>query len=150
MLSAFCVDRFLPQKFFALGKLSIKLIVKVVAVGKDNDRGTIQGILQQMSIEDHRQRFSAALCVPENTALAVRYSCVLCRFDCFSYCKILMVSGKNFEALDSLVGEADKVFDYIQQTIFLEQSFKEGVKLCILGIFITAIFRFPLHKTIFT
>ena len=46
MLSTFCVDRFLPQKFFAFGKLAVKLIVKVVAVGKHNDRGTVQGILQ--------------------------------------------------------------------------------------------------------
>ena len=103
MLSAFSVNRFLPQKFLAFGKLAVKLIIKIVAVGKNNDCGAIQGVLQQMSIKNHRQRLSAALRVPKNAALAVRYGCVLGRFDCFSYRKILMVSGKNFEALDTLV-----------------------------------------------
>ena len=41
--------------------------------------------------------------MPKNTALAVGHGCVLGRFDGLSYCKILMVSGKNFVALDTLV-----------------------------------------------
>ena len=62
-----------------------------------------------MGIENHGQRFPAALGVPENAVLAVR----LCRmsgggnrlFDG----KILMISGKDFERILSVHIEADKV-----------------------------------------
>ena len=97
----------------------------------------------------HRQRLSAALRMPKDAALTVGNSGFLCRDDCFSDCKILMVSRKDFEDLRSLVREADKVLDNIKQPFFLEHTLKEGVKLCVLCVFIAAVFCFPLHKAVF-
>ena len=77
-----------------------------------------------MSIEHHRQRLSAALGVPK-------------------HCKYL-------KRVDTLVRKANKVFDYIKQSCLLEHTLKESIKLCILRVFIVAVFCFPLHKAVFT
>ena len=101
-----------------------------------------------MGIEYHRQRFPAALRMPEHTTLAIRFSSNLGLFDSFSHCKILVVSSQNFNRLLPIAGKQDKIFQNIQQPCFLEHSLIEGVKLCIRSIFVIAIFRFPLHKTV--
>ena len=149
MLTAFSVHRLLSQKVLALCKLTVKLVVKVVSICQHNNGGTVESLLQQMSVEHHRQRFSAALCMPEHTALTVGHSSVFGGFDCLSNRKILMVSCKNFERVYSLIREADKVLNNIKQSFFLEHSLKESVKLSILRILIIAVFGFPLHKTVF-
>ena len=61
-----------------------------------------------------------------------------------------MVSSKDFEGPRSLLGKADKVLDDVQQPFFLEHPLKEGVELGVLRILIATVFRFPLHKAIFT
>ena len=101
-----------------------------------------------MGIEYHRQRFPAALRMPEHTTLAIRFSGNLGLFDSFSHCKILVVSSQNFNRLLPITGKQDEIFQNIQQPCFLEHSLIEGVKLCIRSIFVIAIFRFPLHKTV--
>ena len=51
----------------------------------------------------HRKRFTTSLCMPENTAFTVSNSSVLCRFNRFSYRKILMIPGKNFKGINPLI-----------------------------------------------
>ena len=60
-----------------------------------------------------------------------------------------MISCQNFCLLCSFIREANKILYYIQQPLFLKYTFKKGIKLRMLCIFIIAIFRFPLHETIF-
>ena len=49
------LNRCLAQEGCALGKLRVKLVVKINAVGHHNNGGAIQSFLQQMGIEYHRQ-----------------------------------------------------------------------------------------------
>ena len=86
--------------------------------------------------------------MPEHTTLAIRFSGNLGLFDGLSHCKILVISSQNLNRLLPITGKQDKIFQNIQQPCFLEHSLIEGVKLCIRSIFIIAIFRFPLHKTV--
>ena len=102
-----------------------------------------------MGVEHHRKRFAASLCMPEHTAFTVCNGSVFCRFDCLFNRKILMVAGKNFECVDTLIREANEVLNNIEQSFLLEHTLKESIKLCILSVFIIAVFCFPLHKAIF-
>ena len=142
------LNRCLAQEGCALGKLRVKLVVKINAVGHHNNGRTVQSLLQQMRIEHHRQRFSAALRVPEHTALAVRFSGDFGFLDCFPHRKILMIPRQNLELLLPIAREQDKVFQDVQQPLFLEHSLIEGVKLRIGGVLIIAILCFPLHKAV--
>ena len=101
-----------------------------------------------MGIEYHRQRFPAALRMPEHTTLAIRFSGNLGLFDSFSHCKILVVPSQNFNRLLSIAREQNKVFQDVQQPLFLEHSLIEGIKLRIRSVFIITVFCFPLHKTV--
>jgi hypothetical protein len=75
----------LTQKVRASGKLRIKLIVEVVAVGHDNDGRRVQRFLKQAGLEHHRQGFSAALRMPENSALTVGFRGLRGRFHGFTH-----------------------------------------------------------------
>lgn len=99
MLSAGCMDRVLTQEFAALGELSVELIVEVVSIGQNYDGGAVQSFLEKMGIEDHRQGFSAALGVPEDAAFTICFGAFLGGLNCFPNSKVLMISGKNLEAL---------------------------------------------------
>ena len=101
-----------------------------------------------MGIEYHRQRFPAALRMPEHTTLAIRFSSNLGLFDSFSHCKILVVSSQNFNRLLFIAREQNKVFQDVQQPLFLEHSLIEGIKLRIRSVFIITVFCFPFHKTV--
>ena len=103
-----------------------------------------------MSIEHHGQRLSATLGMPKHTTFAVGNGGMLRGFDCFSDCKILMISSQNLKSIGAAYIKADKILDDVQQAFFLENAFKEGVKLSSLGIFIAAVLGFPLHETLFT
>ena len=115
MFPALGVHRLLTQEVLTLGELAEKLIVKVIAVGQHNDGWAVQSLLQKMCIKDHRQRLSAALGMPEHAAFTVRFRGVLCRFHSFVDSKILVVTGEYLELLQSLVGEADEVFDNVSR-----------------------------------
>ena len=149
MLPALGVHRLLTQEILALGKLSEKLIVKVVSVGQHNDGRAIQCLLQTVCIEHHRQRFTAALSMPKHTAFAVRFRGVLCGLHSLIDSEILVVAREYLELLQSLVGEADKVLDNVQQSLPLKNTLEEGIELCVLRIFVIAVLRFPLHKAVF-
>ena len=73
MISALGVNKLLTQKLTAFRKLRIELIVEVVSIGQYNDGRRQQRRLEQMRVKHHRQRLSAALCVPEHAALSVRF-----------------------------------------------------------------------------
>ena len=102
-----------------------------------------------MCVKYHGQWFSTALRMPEYTAFTICFRCMFCGQNCFIYCKILMVPCQNFNLLWSIIRKTNKIFDNIQQTLFLKHSFKKGIKLSILCIFIISIFCFPFHETIF-
>ena len=59
-----------------------------------------------------------------------------------------MISGKNFYLFQTLIGKTDKVLYYVKQTLFLKDALKEGIKLCVLGVFVAAVLCFPLHKAV--
>ena len=86
--------------------------------------------------------------MPEHTTLAIRFSGNLGLFDSFSHCKILVVPSQNFNRLLPITGKQNKVFQDVQQPLFLEHSLIEGVKLRIRGVFIITVFCFPFHKTV--
>ena len=102
IFAAFSVLWCLTEKVFAAGELSVKLVIQIVTVSDDNDSGAFQCFLQIISTEDHRQRFSAALCMPENAALTVRHGCVFCRLNCLLDCKILMIPSEYLESILSI------------------------------------------------
>ena len=101
-----------------------------------------------MGIEYHRQRFPAALRMPEHTTLAIRFSSNLGLFDGFSYSEILVVPSQNFNRLLPITGKQDEIFQNIQQPCFLEHPLIEGIKLRIRSVFIITVFCFPFHKTV--
>ena len=148
MLSALGVHRFLTKKVLTLGKLSEELIVQIISICKHHNGWAVQRFLQQMSIENHRQGFSAALCMPEYTAFSVSFSSMLGRLYRLIDCEILMVSGQYLKLLQSLIGEADKVLYNVQQAFTGKDTLKESIKLCVLSIFITSVFGFPLHEAV--
>ena len=84
--------------------------------------------------------------MPEHTAFTVCNGSVFCGLNRFSYGKILMVAGKNFECIDTLVRETNEILDNIEQSFFLEHTLKESIELSILRIFIVSVFGFPLLK----
>ena len=141
--------RRLAQEILAAGKLTVKLIVQVIPVCNYNNSRALQRFLQIMGIEHHRQRFPAALCMPEHAAFSICDGGMLGGFDCFLYSEILMISGKHFECLLAVHVEADKVFQDVEKTILLKYTFKESVKLSVLGVLIASVRRFPLHVAIF-
>ena len=88
--------------------------------------------------------------MPKHATFTISNCRVLCRFDSLSDCKILMIASQNLKLLQSLIGEADEVFDDVQQALFFKHPLKECIKLSILRILIAAVFCFPFHEAIFT
>ena len=128
ILAAFSVLRRLTKKVFAAGELTVKLVIQVVTVCNDNDSRAFQRFLQIMSIEDHRQRFSAALCMPEDAALTVRHGCMFCRLNRLFDCEILMIPGEYLESILPIHIKADEVLHDVKEAGLLKQSDKECVK----------------------
>ena len=146
MIAAFRLPGRLAQEVGTFGELAEQLIVKVVAVGQHHDGRRIENLLEQMGVEHHRQRFSASLGMPENTTFPVG----LCGFrsggNRFFNGEILMIGSQN---LCIGTGKADEVFDNVKQTGFVENTLNKSVELGKLGVFITAVFGFPLHEAVF-
>ena len=92
MLFAFRLNGHLPQELRALGKLHIKLVVKVDSVRHHYNGRAVQDLLQQMRIKNHRQRLAAALRMPEHTAFTVRSGRHDGFIDSLSHGEILMIS----------------------------------------------------------
>ncbi len=75
MGAVFGLARLLAQKLAAAGKGAEKLVVEVVAVGKDDERGILHGGMQDDApgIEGHGQALAAALRMPDDAdALVAR------------------------------------------------------------------------------
>ena len=87
--------------------------------------------------------------MPEHTALAVRDGRLFGGFNRLANGEILMIACENLNLLCAVIGEANKILDNIQQTVFLKNALKECVKLRKLGILVAAVRRFPFHKSIF-
>ena len=149
VLSALGLLGRLAQEVLATGELAVELVVQIVAVGDDHNGGALQCRLQVMGIKHHRQGLTAALGMPEHAALAVGDGGVLGGFDSLLYCKILVVACQDLKGIGPVHIKANKVLEDVQEPLFLEDALKEGVKLGILGIFVTAILGFPLHKAVF-
>ena len=87
--------------------------------------------------------------MPENAAFTVRDGCVLCGFNCLADGEILMIACEYLAARQAFIREQDKVFQNIEQTVFLEDALKECVKLGKLRIFVATVLRFPFHIAVF-
>ena len=145
---AFCLDGCLAQEGCALGKLGVKLIVEVDSVRHDHDGRAVQRLLQQMGIENHGQRFSAALGMPEHAAFAVGLGCDDCFLHSLANSEVLVVASQNLKHFCLLHGEANKVLEDIQQPRLVEHPLIEGVKLGISGVLVATIFGLPLHEAV--
>ena len=100
-----------------------------------------------MSIKHHRQRFSAALRMPEHAAFTVRLRGVGGGGNGFLYCEVLMIGTENFCIS---AGKADEILDNIEQPRLVKHSFNKGVELGKLRVLVAAVFCFPLHEAVFT
>ena len=103
----------LAQEVFAPGELPVKLVVQVVAVGDDHNRGALQRLLQVVGIKDHGQGLAAALGVPEHAALAVSLDGVSGGFDGLLHREILVVCRQHLEGVLPVYIEADEVFQNV-------------------------------------
>ena len=92
MFFVFGLHGCLMQKIGALAELRIQLVVKVNAVGHNDNGRAVQHFLQQMSIKHHRKRLTAALSVPKNAAFAVGLSSNHSFFYGFAHSEILVVT----------------------------------------------------------
>ena len=149
ILPALRLLRRLAQEILAPGELAVELVVQVVPVGDNHYCWALQCLLQIMGIEHHGQGLVAALSVPEHAALAVGNGGVLCGFNGFLHCKILVIARQDFKGVGPVHIEADKIPEDVQEPLFLEDALKEGVKLGILGVLIAAVLGFPLHEAVF-
>ena len=145
---AFGLHRCLAQECSALGELGVQLIVEVDSVRHDHDGGAVQCLLQQVSVEYHGQRFAAALCMPEHATFTIALGGDFCFFHGLANSEVLVVSRQYLERFCLLHGEADEVLYNIQQTRSVEHALVEGVELCVCGIFVAAVFGFPLHESV--
>ena len=113
VFAAFGLYGHLAQEILTLGKLSIELVVQIVAVCNYHDGRLGEFTLQQVSVEHHGKRFSAALRMPEHSNLTIILYGDFRTLNGFLYCKILMISSKNFCGSCFVFREADKVLDNI-------------------------------------
>ena len=148
MFLAFCLYRSLTEEIRTLGELCIKLIIQINSIRHHYDCRTIQYILQQVGIENHRQGFSATLRMPKYAAFSICFRSDFGLFYCFAHCKVLMVTCQNLKAALPAAGEENKVLHNIQQPPLLEHSLIKCVELGIGGILVVAVFCFPLHEAI--
>ena len=85
--------------------------------------------------------------MPEHTTLAIGGGGSLCRYYSLINSKVLMVSGKNFDFCSSIIGEADKIANDIEQSAFFKHALKQGLEVCELCGFVITIHRLPFHET---
>ena len=129
--------------------MSVKLVIEIITVSNNNDSGLIQNSLNQMGIENHRERFSAALCVPEYTDFTIRVGSADCPLNCFFDSEVLMVASKNLGRARLIHAEASEVLDEIEEPVALEHSDEESVIIHeILG-FLKPVPSLPFHETVF-
>ena len=101
------------------------MLVQVVAVGHYHD-GTLRELLYEpMHIEHHRQRFAAALRVPEYTNLAIASNRFVRLRNSLVDCKVLVIGSHNLCRASVFVVEAEEVLEYINQSLPAEDAFKE-------------------------
>ena len=81
----------------------LRKIIKIVTVCNNNNSRRINCMLQKMSIEDHRKRFTRTLSMPEYTDFSIATYCKFCAFNSLAYCKILMISRKNLIGINSVI-----------------------------------------------
>ena len=91
MAAAFSLLRGLTQEIGAFGELPEKLIIQIVTVGQHDDGWGIQCSLEQMGIENHRQRLAASLSMPEHATFSVRDGGGSGRSDSLPHGEILVV-----------------------------------------------------------
>ena len=86
--------------------------------------------------------------MPKYAAFPICFRSDFGLFDCFTHCKVLMVTCQNLKAALPAAGEENKVLQNIQQPPLLEHSLIKCVELGIGGILVVAVFCFPLHEAI--
>ena len=132
-----------------LRELGVQLVIKIIAIGEDNNGGLIKDGLDQVGIEHHRERLSAALCVPEDANLTVAVGGLDGAVNSLLDGKILVVASENLCGTRFVHAKAGKVLDEIQEPVTLEHPHEEGVVVDeVLGL-LHAILSLPSHETVF-
>ncbi len=93
VLSAFRLNRGLPEKLIARGKLPEELVVQIVAICDDYEGRGFQPFLKLFGVEDHGERLSTPLSMPEHSSSTI---CLRSPDRCLHglfHCVVLMVGG---------------------------------------------------------
>ncbi len=133
MLSAFGLFRRLSQQIFAGGKRTKKLIVQIVPVGENYQRGIgHRGVLDDFAgIERHREALAAALRMPHHARTAVSFDgCGVQRaFDSLVDGMELVIARDLLLGLLAVVLKHDEAAHQIEETLFLEYAAKQDLHL---------------------
>ena len=123
----------------------MKLLVQILAVCYHHD-GTFREMLDdQVSEEQHGERFSASLRVPEHPDLALLLHGIECATERLVHGKILMVSPEYLPSLSVRLVKAKEVLYQVEQAGLVEDAMEEGMIVGYGVRFVLAILGFPLH-----
>lgn len=138
----------LPQKVAALRKLTVQLPVEVVAVGQHDNRRRGHRPLQPLGEEDHRQRLSASLRMPEDTAAAVRFGGAERRIDGLAHGVELVVGAQYLDVFPVLLRAADEAAEQLDEAALLEHPAEEDVEIGVARVLQPAVHGLPLHESV--
>ena len=148
METVFRLFRDLAQKVFASTELSVQLIVQIVSISNNHQRGALQLFLQQMGEKHHRERFSTALCMPKHAYLAISRNGLNRPPRGFTYGEVLMVSRQYLHRLFVRIIEANEILNNIEQALLVEHAFEHSFVGGMARIRIIAVGAFPIYKTV--
>ena len=116
------LHRRLAQEGGAPGELAEQLVVEVVPVGNDHDRGAIDALLEHVGEKDHRERLARALRVPEDADPAVTRDRLHGTLRRLVHPEVLVVRGQNLDDLLVGVVEANEVAQDVAETVLAEHA----------------------------
>ena len=150
MSAALGLDRFLTQKVFASGELSIELPVQIVAVGQHDNGRRRHRLLQQLREEDHRKGLAAALRMPENAAFAIRPCSFHRRQYRLAHGVELVIGSQYLRTLLPVLRETQEIAYQLHQPHLVEHPPKQYVEPGTAPILHRTVDRFPRHKAVFS
>ena len=122
VLAGGCLHRCLAQEGRAPGELTEQLVVEVVPVGDDHDRGAVDALLEHVGEEDHRERLTRALRVPEDADSSVARYRFHGALRGLVHPEVLVVRGENLNDLLVGVVEADEVAKDVAEAVLAEHA----------------------------
>ena len=103
-----------------------------------------------MCVEYHGKALTTTLSMPEHTALTICFCTLLGGYNCLADSEILVIASQDFDLLGAIIAKQNKVFQNVQESLPLENSLKESIKLGKLVILVAAVLSLPFHIAVFT